>query len=591
MRIQLLSILCILSLSAYAQDITKIHSHNDYNQQTPFWGAFSAGASSIEVDVIFKDGELFVAHEEATIKPKHTLETLYLKPLQQVSDLFVGQRIDLQLLVDVKTDATSTLGEIVKVLEPYKHLCLPYKSDGIMITISGNRPKPENYKKYPDHIFFDCQEIEATKGNDWEKVSMISTSFKSYSMWNGLGRLTEKDLNKIKVFINEAKAHAKPLRFWATPDTKTAWARMAKLGVDFINTDYPELAQNYLEALNKNIYRQEERPVYSPRYNFEYDSKPKNIVLMIGDGNGLAQITAAMVANKGQLSIANIQDIGLVKTSSFDDLITDSAAGATAMATGQKTNNRAIGVGSNGELLKTLVEIVSDKGYQTGIITTDAITGATPASFYAHVKERDNKSDIQKDLNASKLDFFISGDENYESGLTPVFTSLRLEDFNNLNDRVAIVPNTSKMHSTPYDNKDTLPKSVRKSLEVLSKYSKPFFMVVEGAKIDSGGHANEVSIIVDEMLAFDAAIAEVLEFADTTGNTLVLVTADHETSGLGIVGGDIQNGEVQADFLTTDHTGIMVPLFAYGPQAQNFRGVYENSEIFHKISSILEMVK
>ncbi|HBU78514.1 MAG TPA: alkaline phosphatase, partial [Muricauda sp.] len=116
----------------------------------------------------------------------------------------------------------------------------------------------------------------------------------------------------------------------------------------------------------------------------------------------------------------------------------------------------------------------------------------------------------------------------------------------------------------------------------------PFFLMVEGAQIDNGGHSNSTSDIILEMLDFDRAIAEAIKFADSNKNTLIIITADHETSGFGIVGGDLEKGTVQGDFLTVDHTGIMVPVFAYGPGAINFNGVYENTEIFKKILDSLK---
>jgi len=112
--------------------------------------------------------------------------------------------------------------------------------------------------------------------------------------------------------------------------------------------------------------------------------------------------------------------------------------------------------------------------------------------------------------------------------------------------------------------------------------------MIEAAQIDSNGHANNTSGIVQEMLDFDQTIAEVLKFADKTKNTLVVITADHETSGFGIISGNLNKGELHGEFLTTNHTGIMVPVFAYGPQAEKFRGAYENTEIFHKILAALE---
>ncbi|KAA2218826.1 alkaline phosphatase [Maribacter flavus] len=562
----------------------KVHSHNDYHQDFPFVEAYINNASSIEVDLFLKDNTLYVTHEESNIKEDLTLASLYLEPLSELEKN--GKLRNIQLLLDLKSPAGPTLKEIQKVLRKYPNLI---KGDKVSFVISGNRPDPKDYVNYPDYIFFDHQNLVDLETVPMEKVAIISLSFQKYSVWNGYGRMVEEELNQVKAAITRAHAFNKPFRFWATPDTKTAWARLATLGVDFINTDQPAKAYNYLESLDSRSYKGEVKSVYNPQYKFDPNAKPMNIILMIGDGNGLAQISAAMFANRGQLSITTIKDIGLIKTSAFDDLITDSAAGATAMATGQKTNNRAIGLGPDGEVLLNLVDIASGKGYRTGIITTDDIYGATPSSFYAHVKDRDNTDGILKDLKTSKLDFFIAGGASYIAELGKVFKPITLTEFTNLKNKTAIFLGESKMPTLEMGRGDMLPKSVKKSMEVLSKDGDPFFMVVEGAQIDNGGHSNNVATIIDEMLDFDATVAEVLKFADTTGNTLVLITADHETSGFGIVGGNWEEGEVQGDFLTIDHTAIMVPLFAYGPQAQNFKGVYENSEIFSKINAVLDL--
>lgn len=309
---------------------------------------------------------------------------------------------------------------------------------------------------------------------------------------------------------------------------------------------------------------------------------------MIGDGNGLAQISSAMIANRGNLTVTGLKNIGLVKTASADDLITDSAAGASAMATGNKTNNRAIGVDTEGKPMTNLVDVLGGKGFNTAIVTTNAIFGATPSSFYAHRIERDDTPGLVEDLNKSQLDFFIAGGKNEKGTIDRVFTERTLETFNDFEKPTAIYLGENKAPTMENDRGSVFPTAIRKSLEVLGKRKEPFFLMVEGAQIDNGGHSNSTKDIVREMLDFDQAIAEALKFADAHKNTLVVITADHETSGFGIVGGSLEEGTVQGDFLTVDHTGIMVPLFAYGPQANSFNGVYENTEIFAKIVRILE---
>ncbi|MBA4746919.1 MAG: alkaline phosphatase [Muricauda sp.] len=568
----------------FAQTVYKVHSHNDYAQKLPFWYAYSNGASSIEADVFLRNDSLYVTHAEDEIVKGKTFDKLYLNRLSSLERS--GELRPLQLLIDIKSEAYATLGKLEEILRSYPNLI---KADKIKFVISGNRPKPEEYKNYPSFIWFDHQNLDELEHMDLSKVALISSSYKNYSVWNGYGRMTALDLEKAKKAIAKAKTSGRPFQFWGTPDTKTAWARLAKLGVDYINTDRPALAKQYLDKLDANTFTLKDTvEVYRPKYAYNTDTKPTNIILMIGDGNGLAQISSAMIANRGKLSVTGLKNIGLVKTASHDDLITDSAAGATAMATGRKTNNRAIGTGSQAEPLTNLVDMVSKKGFNTAIVATDAIYGATPSSFYAHRVERDDTPGLIEDLKSSPLDFFIAGGEKNKKNIEAVFSEQELEHFSDFKRPTAIYLGDNKAPSIADGRGDALPKSVAKALTVLGAKNNPFFLMVEGAQIDNGGHSNSTGDIIREMLDFDQAIAEALKFADADKNTLVIITADHETSGFGIVGGSMKDGIVQGDFLTVDHTGIMVPLFAYGPGAKKFSGVYENTYIFDKILEVLK---
>lgn len=577
-------LILFISGKVFAQNSYKIHSHNDYAQELPFWFAYSSGASSIEADVFLKDDELYVTHAENEIVEGNTLKSLYLDGLRNLEAS--GKLRELQLLIDIKSETYATLKKLEEVLKEYPELI----SDGkVKFVISGNRPRPEEYKNYPDFIWFDHQNLDELGTIDLSKVALVSTSYKNYSVWNGYGRMTGPDLIKVEEAINKAKASGKPFRFWATPDTKTAWARLAKLGVDYINTDHPALAKQYLDKFDGNTFTLENPvEVYEPKYGYDADSKPTNIILMIGDGNGLAQISSAMIANRGKLTITSLKNIGLSKTASYDDLITDSAAGATAMATGQKTNNRAIGVGPNGENLSNLTDELSKKNFNTAIVSTDAIYGATPSSFYAHREERDDTPGLVEDLKNSRLNFFVAGGEGEKKSIEEKFSTIDLSSLSELDEQTGIYLGDNKAPSMSNGRGNALPKSVAKTLQILESKNNPFFLMVEAAQIDNGGHSNSTNNIVLEMLDFDRAIAEAIKFADSNENTLVIITADHETSGFGIVGGNLETGTIQGDFLTVDHTGIMVPVFAYGPGAINFNGVYENTEIFKKILDSLK---
>jgi len=247
-----LFILVVFGLSA--QDIRKfqLHSHNDYLQDLPFWTAFSAGASSIEIDVILKDGQLMVAHEPDTIDPRRTIESLYMDPISQGLKNGIISSFDFHLLVDLKTAAHPTLEALLKIMKPYQTILYGKDNpEGLKLIISGNRPEPEAYKNYPEWMFFDYQSREMTPDLPWEKIGMVSLSFRQFSAWNGQGVMAPKEQEAVQAFIDRVHYFDKPARLWATPDSETAWKLFYTMGMDYINTDLPLEAQKYLETLSQ----------------------------------------------------------------------------------------------------------------------------------------------------------------------------------------------------------------------------------------------------------------------------------------------------------------------------------------------------
>ncbi|TMU57535.1 phosphatidylinositol-specific phospholipase C/glycerophosphodiester phosphodiesterase family protein [Flagellimonas algicola] len=245
-KIALLFFQSVLTLGI-AQTNVGIHSHNDYEQRIPFWDAFSAGAKSIEADVFLVEGKLFVAHEEENIRPERTLETVYLLPLKRAEQMYGRKSLDFQLMIDVKSEAYTTLKAIVELLEKYRPYLKPYNKTGVSIVISGNRPHEKDYANYPDFILFDCQDISGMPQQMWPKVAMISTSFRNFSKWNGTEDILVRDEKKVRGFVETAREFSKPIRFWATPDTEKAWHKLLSWGVSYINTDNPEEVQVYLK--------------------------------------------------------------------------------------------------------------------------------------------------------------------------------------------------------------------------------------------------------------------------------------------------------------------------------------------------------
>lgn len=328
--------------------------------------------------------------------------------------------------------------------------------------------------------------------------------------------------------------------------------------------------------------------------------KPKNIILMIGDGMGVSQITAGLYSNNNKLNLEEFEVVGLHKSYSGDTLITDSAAGATAFSCGIKTYNGAIGVGMDTMPVKTILEIAETKGLATGMVATSTIVHATPASFIAHQPSRKMYQAIAADFMKTEIDFFIGGgkksfdrrkDERELSKELEAKGYLVQDYFSKDFEQIAMPPSTGPNYAyftadgdplTVAQGRDYLPRACEMATDFLENRSdKGFFLMIESSQIDWGGHANKSDYIITEMIDFDNAIGKVMEFAKENGETLVIVTADHETGGYSINGGN--QDSLVTGFTTGYHTADLIPVFAHGPGAQAFGGMYENTAIYDKM--------
>ncbi len=332
--------------------------------------------------------------------------------------------------------------------------------------------------------------------------------------------------------------------------------------------------------------------------------KAKNIILLIGDGMGTAQIYAGLTANKGHLNLERCRHIGFSKTNSSDKFITDSAAGATAFSIGQKTYNGAIGVDSTGKSQETILETAEKNGLATGMVATCSITHATPASFIAHQPSRALDEDIAADFLKTDIDVFIGGGLKYFAQRTDgrnLVTELKAKNYQiadstgNLSKyttgKLAAFMANIHQPKLSQGRGNMLVEGTKTALQILSKNEKGFFLMVEGSQIDWGGHANESDYIVQEMIDFDNAIGTALDFAQKDGETLIIVTADHETGGYALTGGDLKTGKVEGKFVWGNHTGVMVPVFAFGPGAEEFMGMYHNTAIYGKMMDAFNFSK
>ncbi len=343
--------------------------------------------------------------------------------------------------------------------------------------------------------------------------------------------------------------------------------------------------------------------------------KVKNVILCIGDGMGLNQVALARLhacGPDGKLEMERLPVCGLMRTHSADKLVTDSAASGTAMSAGVKTNNGMIGMTPDESPYLTIVEACQATGMATGLVATSAITHATPASFGSHVKSRAMEATIAEHLLANRINVLLGGGRKYflpkthpksgrederdliaeaeDAGYCYVETAWQL--------RSANAPYVLGLFQfsglTTIAPEPMLPVMTRKAIQCLrtaaaapSAPGRGFFLMVEGSQIDWACHDNNAASCVRQTLLFDQAVKVAIDFALRDGQTLVIVTADHETGGLTILEGSLEGTDAQATWSTTGHSSAPVPVYALGPHAERFAGVYDNTELSKRLAPLL----
>lgn len=329
--------------------------------------------------------------------------------------------------------------------------------------------------------------------------------------------------------------------------------------------------------------------------------KVKNVVFMIGDGMSLTHVYTTWVANRGKMWIDNATTVGLHRTYAANRLITDSGAGGTAFAIGQKTNYHMVGTDVNGNPMPSIIDFAKEKDLSTGVVVTCRLNDATPADFCCNNPDRDKSYEIAADYLTSNADFIFGGGSKYfenrpdgrnifkemqQQGYSVARSMVELEKINS--GKVFAVTDSLDL-PVPKKRGDALADASLKALDILSQNENGFFLMIEGSQIDDYGHFNDIDLLVQEIVDFDKTIGKVMEWAAKDGETLVVITADHQTGGLTLLDGDIEKGEVKVHFSTGGHSGIMVPVYAFGPGAKEFTGMYENKDLFHIMKKLLKL--
>lgn len=375
------------------------------------------------------------------------------------------------------------------------------------------------------------------------------------------------------------------------------------------------------------------------------DTKAKYIFLLIGDGMGHAQIalTESYLSYKAdklggeQVSFTKFPIYGTCTTHAMDYSVTCSAASGTAISCGQKTNNNYLGVDVEGKPLRSIAKELKDEGYKIAITTNVQVNHATPGAFYAHQNDRNNYYEISSEIPGSGFDFFAGSGfyepygkdgENKEhiatvlekEGYQVCYGLSEYNEAKSTTDNIVFIQESGRNETDFYvsngkNEKDiSLAEIVGLALDFLGD-EEPFFVMCEGGEIDWAAHENKTMETVRQILDFEKAVDVALEFYEKhPDETLIIVTADHETGGA-VLGQGFEwipenfrwdliekqwtetqgkttlsfeenkalNDRAQIGWTTNNHTGAPVPVFAKGKGSERFQGRMDNSDIKGKI--------
>ena len=364
----------------------------------------------------------------------------------------------------------------------------------------------------------------------------------------------------------------------------------------------------------------------------------KNVIYLIGDGMGFGAVSSLLLSEDSVTGFEQAPVIGLSETCSANNYVTDSPAGGTALACGIRTKNGYLGVDPEGKPLTNILRKAQAMGKRSGIVVNTVLTEATPAAFYAGVTSRSMSFDIAKQFTESGVDVAIGAglepfikrpdsldltatliNKGYDVhldwktvlnttskkfvGILPMGDVHRRNESGNTTAGAADgaeVCLAAKLAASSEENGDTtrlseptvyLEKATAKALEVLSNDNRQgFFLMIESAIIDGYGHNNDSEGMIEEMKEFDNTLRQLVAYVNQHPETLLVVTADHETGGTGVSYKSYEVGSttpVQLSFSTKGHTGTVVPVFAYGAGAEAFAGIMKNTDLPKKIEEIM----
>ena len=341
-------------------------------------------------------------------------------------------------------------------------------------------------------------------------------------------------------------------------------------------------------------------------FGIPYEKKVQNVILLIGDGMGFNHLNATEKVHGVELSIFNrFQYYGEQMTRSASSPITDSAAGGTALATGSRTMNGYVGVYPTDPLgviavPASVTDVAMKYGKSTGIVTSDSIMGATPSSFSAHVRDRDLSEDIfaqqvvsEIDLIWGAVDGIVTEEEVNENGKVYVNTLDEVQSLELGQQSIGQFDCDTLWQGKDNGDQPTLSELATEAIDILNQDEDGFFMMLEAAHIDKRSHDQDGEGAMTAVLEFDKVVDVVLDYAEKDGNTLVIITADHETGGVSIPSQstDFKRADsgINYRYATRGHSGTMVPVYLYGAGAERINGILDNTELAKQLMQLMAL--
>lgn len=333
-----------------------------------------------------------------------------------------------------------------------------------------------------------------------------------------------------------------------------------------------------------------------------YSQSKRNVILIVGDGMGVAQWQAGLIKNDGQLNLEKFENIGFLLTHTTTGLNGSAPDHGTALATGIKSYNGAVSVNTDTIQVKSIIEFAEEDGISTGLVSANTLMEGGVAPFVAHEPNRMQTENIAASYLSHNFDVFIgAGSQSFtqrkdgrnlvtelrKKGYQVVFS---MDSIKNI-EKGKLAGFTAPQNNPGIkDGRGTMfIDAVQTALNILDNNQKGFFLFVADVFVDRASHAGDAELVALEAIDLDNVIGKALEFAQKDGNTVVIVTGGPEASGMALTGGNFQNGTIEAKRANPGmiHTGTMIPVFAYGPSSDQFKGIQDNTEIFQKMMESL----